>query len=354
MADKPAQERTEKATPRRRQEARKEGKVARSQELSSIAILMFGIGSMYFILPSTMEHLGELATWVFAHAAEHTVTASTLTLYFKQAMMTFAVSVGPIILILTVIGLASNMLQVGLLFTPKPLEPNLDKLNVVKGLGRLFSVRSLFEFCKDVVKLALIGTVGYFAVRSEMRSVVLLPDMSVAQITGFIGAGAFRVALKCSLMLAVLAAIDYAYQRWEYEKSIRMTKQEIKEEMKNTEGNPQIKARIRQMQRDAAFRRMMSDVPKADVVVTNPTHIAVALRYDIEKMDAPRVVAKGQRLIAERIKEIAMENDVPVIESRPLAQALYKACDVGMQIPASLFRAVAEVLAYVYRTKGTI
>jgi flagellar biosynthetic protein FlhB len=352
VAEKPAQERTEKATPRRRQEARKEGKVARSQELSSIAILMFGLGSMYFIFPSTVGHLRELATWVFANAAAHNLTATNLGLYVKHVMTTFAIAVGPILLILSVIGLAANLLQVGVLFTPKPLEPKLDKLNVVRGLARLFSVRSLFELCKDVVKLSLIGIVGYFAVKSEMQHVQLLPDMSVAQITGFLGAGAFRVALKCSLMLAVLAIFDYAFQRWEYEKSIRMTKQEVKEEMKNTEGNPQIKTRIRQVQRDVAFRRMMSDVPKADVVVTNPTHIAVALKYDLDKMDAPRVVAKGQRLIAERIKEIAEESGVPVVENRPLAQALYKACEVGMQIPASLFRAVAEVLAYVYRLKG--
>jgi flagellar biosynthetic protein FlhB len=210
----------------------------------------------------------------------------------------------------------------------------------------------LFELCKNIVKISLIGIVGYYAVESEMQHVALLPDMSVGQIMGFIGAAAFRVALKCSLMLVALAILDYAYQRWEFEKSIRMTKQEIKEEMKNTEGNPQIKSRIRQVQRDVAFRRMMSDVPKADVVVTNPTQIAVALKYDMEEMEAPEVVAKGQRLIAERIKEIAKENDIPIVENKPLARALFKACDVGMQIPANLFRAVAEVLAYVYKLNG--
>ncbi len=352
MADKPAQERTEKATPRRRQEARKEGKVARSQELSSIAILMFGIGSMYFILPSTIGHIKELATWIFSNATEHSITATSFPLYFKYVMMTFVTAVGPIVLILAVIGLAANLLQVGILFSTKSIEPKLDKLNVVKGLGRLFSVKSLFELCKNVIKLSLIGIVGYYAVKSEMQFVPLLPDMSVAQIMGFMGGAAFRVALKCSLMLVVLAILDYAYQKWEYEKSIRMSKQEIKEEMKNTEGNPQIKSRIRQIQRDAAFRRMMSAVPKADIVVTNPTHVAVALKYDIDAMDAPKVVAKGQRLIAERIKEIAQENDIPIVENKPLARALFKACDVGMQIPANLFRAVAEVLAYVYKLKG--
>lgn len=352
MPDKPAQERTERATPKRRQEARKEGKVAKSQEISSIAILMFGIGSMYFIMPSTLGHLRNLATWVFSNAAEHSITAVNFSLYFKYFLTTFAIAVGPILMVLAFVALASNLFQVGILFTTKPLEPKLDKLNVIKGLGKLLSVRSLFDLAKNVVKLSLIGIVGYYAVKAEMQFVPILPDLSVAQIMGFMGGAAFRVALKCCLMLVILAVLDYAYQKWDYEKSIRMTKQEIKEEMKNTEGNPQIKSRIRQIQRDVAFRRMMTDVPKADVVVTNPTHVAVALQYNPDTMDSPKVLAKGQRLIAERIKEIAEENDIPIVENKPLARALFKACEVGMLIPASLFRAVAEVLAYVYTVKG--
>lgn len=352
MADKPAQEKTEPATPKRRLEARKEGKTAKSQELSSIAILLVGIGSMYFILPSSIEQFKEFAVWLLANASHHTVTAANFTLYFKEAITVFVVAVGPILLILSVIGLVANFLQVGFVVSTKPLEPKLDKLDVIKGLGKLVSTKSLFELAKDTFKLLLIGVVGYYAVSSEMKNVTLLPDMAIGQILSFIGSAMFRVAVKCCLMLIVLAVIDYAFQKYQFEKSIRMTKQEIKEEMKNTEGNPQVKGKIRQLQRDAAYRRMMSDVPKADVVVTNPTHIAVALMYDRESMDAPVVVAKGERLLAERIKEVARENEVPVVENKPLARALFKACDIGMQIPASLFRAVAEVLAYVYRLKG--
>lgn len=315
---------------------------------------MFGFGSMYFILPSTLDHIRELATWIFSNATEHVVTASNFTLYFKHVMLTFVIAVGPIMLVLMIVALGANLAQVGILFTSKPLEPKLDKLNVVKGMGRLVSKKALFDLSRDVFKLSLIGLIGYLAVTAEMKFVPLLPEMSISQIIGFLGSAAFRVALKCCLMLIILAVIDYAYQKWEYEKSIKMTKQEIKEEMKNTEGNPQVKGRIRQVQRDAAFRRMMSDVPKADVVVTNPTHIAVALQYDTESMDAPRVLAKGQRLIAERIKEIAEEHGILIVENKPLARALFKACEVGQQIPASLFRAVAEVLAYVYKLKGKL
>ena len=352
MPEQSAQEKTEPATPRRRREARKEGQTAKSEELSSIAILLFGIGTMYFVLPFTIDHIKELAIWLFANAAEHTVTAANFTLYFKHVLTTFAIAVGPIVLVLVIIGTGVNLAQVGVMVTAKPLEPKFDKLNVFKGVAKLFSAKSLFELVKDVFKLILIGIVGYCAIASEVKYTVLLPDISVAQILGFFGASVFRVAVKCSLMLIVLAVIDYAFQKFQFEKSIRMSKQEIKDELKHTEGDPQIKGRIRQVQREIARKRMMSDVPKADVVVTNPTRIAVALRYDTDTMDAPTVTAKGERLIAERIKEIAEENDIPIVENKPLARALFKACDVGMQIPASMFRAVAEVLAYVYRLKG--
>jgi flagellar biosynthetic protein FlhB len=352
VAEQPAQERTEQATPRRREEARREGKVARSQELSSMLILFCGVTAMYFVMPSTINRLGEFSVWIFESAAQHAVSATSFTTYFTHAMTTFALATGPIVLVVAIVGLGVNLAQVGLIITAKPLEPNLDKLNFAKGIQKLISTRTVYELAKDILKLALIGVVGYYAVMSEMKSVPALADMSVPQILSFSGAAMFRVAIKCCLILAVLSIIDYAYQKWDYEKSLRMSRQEIKEEMKNTEGDPAIKARIRQIQRQAAFSRMMGDVPKADVVVTNPTHIAIALRYDVETMSAPTVIAKGQRLVAERIKEIATEHEIPIVENKPLAQALFKACEIGTEIPSSLFRAVAEVLAYVYRLKG--
>jgi flagellar biosynthetic protein FlhB len=236
VPDQPAQERTEPATPRRRREARKEGKVAKSQELSSLLILLFGIITMYFVLPSSAKHIEDLSRYLFANAAQNAVTASSLSIFFQQAMSTFAVATGPIVLVLVVIGVVANVLQVGFVVSAKPLEPKLEKLNFVKGVAKLFSGRSLFELGKDVVKLALIAAVAYYAVSSEMSALNQLPDMTEGQILAFVCGAMFRVAIKCSLMLAVLAAADYAFQKHDFEKSIRMTKQEIKEEMKNTEG----------------------------------------------------------------------------------------------------------------------
>ena len=354
MADKPAQERTEKATPRKRAEARKEGKVARSQDLSSMAILVFGIAALYFLLPNSLEQIQGFAKFIFANATSHSISATNFTLYFKTALTTFAVAIGPILLLLAVIGVAINLMQVGFLFTAKPLEPKLDKLDIVQGMTKLVSVRSLFELFKNVAKLAVIGIVAVYAVKAELDTVPVLPDLSVSQILGMFGAAAFRVAIKCSIALVVIAVIDYAFQKWEFEKQLRMTKQEIKEEGKDTEGNPQIKGKIRQLQREQSMRRMMADVKKADVVVTNPTEYAVAIQYDSDAMDAPTVIAKGQRLVAKHIKELAKEHDVPIVENKPLARALFKACEVGAQIPPKFFKAVAEVLAYVYRLKGKV
>lgn len=354
MADKPAQERTEKATPRKRAEARKEGKVARSQDLSSMAILVFGIAALYFILPSSLDKIESFARFMFANAGSHSISATNFTLYFRTALTTFAVSIGPILLLLATIGVAINLLQVGFMFTTKPIEPKLDKLDVVQGLVKLVSLRSLFELLKNVAKLAVIGLVAFFAVKSELDTVPILPDLSVSQILGTFGAAAFRVAIKCSIALIVIAVIDYAFQKWEFEKQLRMTKQEIKEEGKDTEGNPQIKGKIKQLQREQSMRRMMADIKKADVVVTNPTEFAVAIQYDSDTMDAPTVIAKGQRLVAKRIKELAKEYEIPIVENKPLARALFKTCEVGMQIPPKFFKAVAEVLAYVYKLKGRV
>jgi flagellar biosynthetic protein FlhB len=205
---------------------------------------------------------------------------------------------------------------------------------------------------RDFLKLMAIGVVGYFAITHEFKNVVPLADSEVSSIISFIGSAAFRVVIKLCLAFIVIAFADYAFQKYDYEKQLKMSKQEIKDEMKKYEGSPETKSRIRRVQREMAQARMMGEVPQADVVVTNPTHIAVALKYDADEMDAPTVVAKGQRLIAEKIKSIAKENDVPIVENKPLARSLYEAVEVGMTIPAKLYKAVAEVLAYVYKLKG--
>ena len=352
MSKDSAQEKTEKATPRKKKDARKEGKVARSQETSSLAIILFGAIGMYFIMPGSISRLADFAKHMYANSTNLVITNENFTALFTNTLGTFALTVGPIFAVLAVIAFGVSFMQVGPLLSIKAITPKMDKLNVVKGVTNLFSAKSLFQLFRDVLKLSIIGLVGYYAITTEFENVIPLADSDVVGILSFIGKAVFRVVIKISMVMIIIAILDFAYQRFDYEKSLRMSKQEIKEEMKNYEGSPELRAHVRRTQREMAMARMMQDVPQADVVVTNPTHLAVALRYDSDTMSAPTVLAKGQRLIAERIKEIAKEHDVPIVENKPLARALFKAVDIGMTVPAKLYKAVAEVLAYVYRLKG--
>jgi flagellar biosynthetic protein FlhB len=354
MAEENFQERTEKATPRRRQKAREEGRVAKSAELNSAVIVMVGFFVLFVLGPTLAGQLRDMMIRVMGNAPSIAAADPTFAKVFGDSMLDFFGVVGPFFTVMVVIGLASNVSQVGFHISSKSLEPKFERLNVASGLKRLVSLRSLVNLFRDTTKLLIIGVVGFFAIASEFESTFLLPDMSVPQVAATLGQAALRVALKIGAAMLVLAILDYAYQKYEFEKSIKMSKQEIKDELKDTEGSPQMKARVRQIQRETARRRMMAEVPEADVVVTNPTHLAVALKYDSAKGSAPMVVAKGERLIAQRIKEIALEHNVPVIEDKPLARALFKMCDVGQAIPAQLYRAVAEILAFVYRLKGKV
>ena len=351
MAEEQFQERTEKATPRRREKAREEGRVARSQELNSAAILSLGVLVLYFLGPTLVTQLKEFMTYSFSEAPLISVTNDSLLAIFSSKVWTFFVIIAPIFAILAVVAYGVNVVQVGVMFTTKPLEPKADKLNIASGLKRMFSARSLFTLVRDVLKLALISFVGYKAVTANIDGFFLLSDNSVSVFAGAMGKTALMTTLQISAVILILAILDYAYQKYDFEKNIRMSKQDIRDEFKNSEGSPQIKSRVRQIQREMSRKRMMQEIPKADVVVTNPTHLAVALKYNPEEMEAPLVVAKGERLVAQRIKEIAAEHDIPVVENKPLARALFQMCDIGSHVPAKLFRAVAEVLAYVYRIK---
>jgi flagellar biosynthetic protein FlhB len=264
--------------------------------------------------------------------------------------MVFLKTALPVMMIIAIISLAANLLQVGFVFSFEPLMPQLDRINPISGFQRLFSLRSLVELVKSLCKIAIIG---YFVYRFIAREIVQVPQLISADLADSLRVSSGLIvdlALEIGAVILVLAALDYFYQWWEHTKSLKMSKQEVKEEFKQTEGNPQIKGKIKERQRAMAMRRMMQEVPKATAVITNPTHFAVAIRYD-KSMSAPEVVAKGQDFLAERIKQVARENRVTVVENKPLARALYATVEVGETIPQELYQAVAEVLAYVFRLK---
>ncbi len=345
------QEKTEEATPRHREESRKKGQVAQSVELNSAVLIFFCFLILSFLAPYLYGQFSCFMTMTLSNAGSAQITMTSFYSLFVFWMISFAKMVVPIVLGLVVVALLVNLAQVGVVFSAEPISPKLDKLNVAKGLKRILSKRSLFNLVRDLVKLVIVGYVSYVTIKSEMHSYVPLADKDVWQILVFASKMVFRVAMRTAIALIFLAILDYAFQKWEFEKGLRMTRHQVKEELKLSEGDPLVRSRIRRIQKEMARRRMMKEVPKADVVVTNPTSIAVALKYDTQTMSAPTVLAKGQRLLAEKIREIAIEHDIPIVEDRPLAQAVYKAVEVGMEIPAALYRAVAEILAYVYSIK---
>lgn len=285
------------------------------------------------------------------HYTEFSVeTVHVFLWYMFQRLMILLL---PLMLIVIVAGLAGNISQNGFMLVGASLTPKFNKLNPLTGIKRLFSLRSLVELVKSIFKLIIIGSVAYIMLRGEMDQMPGLIELEVQQILAIIGQIAMKLAFYTCLVLILLAGLDMAYQIWQHERELRMTKQEVKDEFKQREGDPAVRSRIRSVQREMAMRRMMEDVPDATVVITNPTHLAVAVKFE-RHMDAPRVVAKGAGYIAEKIKEIAGQHDVPIIEQKPLARALFKDVEIGQFIPVDLYHAVAEILAYVYRLKGLI
>jgi flagellar biosynthetic protein FlhB len=264
----------------------------------------------------------------------------------------FFKTVGPVLACVFLAAVFVNVVQVGFLMAPKRIKPDLKKISPLNGFKRWFSMHTLVEAAKNIGKLLVVGAVAYFTVRAAWPDLPKLADMDTAGIVLAILAVCFDIFWRSVLAMAVLAFLDWAYQKWEFEKNLKMSKQEVKDEYKQTEGDPRVRARIRSIQREQAKKRMMAGIPNADVVVTNPVHLAVALAYHMGEMDAPEVVAKGANRVAEKIKEIARQNGIPIIEDKPLAQALYKAVEVGQAIPADLYEATATILAHVYRLKN--
>ena len=355
MAEESFQEKSEPATGKRKDDSRRKGKVAKSVELNSAVILVFGLTILYLGGAMFASQLATIARSSFMGAASVHLTAAEVHRFVTEGLWNLGIVLLPILAGLTLVGLAANFLQVGFLFTLEPLELNFAKMNPLTGIQRvLISRRSMIELAKSFLKITLVGLVAYSSLSGLTEESMSLMDGDVASVLGYMTHAGLMVGIKVGLAFLVLAAADYLFQRFEFERELRMTKQEVKEEMKSQEGDPLIKSRIRSVQKQIAYKRMMQEVPKADVVITNPTHLAIAIKYEAGLMTAPRVVAKGAELIAQRIKEIANEHGVPMVEDRALAQALYKSVDIGEFIPEKLFQAVAQVLAYIYRLKNMI
>ena len=342
-------EKTEEPTAKKRADARKKGQVGRSQELNTAFVLLVGFFTLKLLWDSIYLSIASYTTYVFTNLNQSVDTENIIHI-FIGIIVVLAKTAFPVMFAIMLIGLAINFFQVGLTFNTESIEFKLDKLNPINGFGRIFSKRSLVELAKSFFKILVIG---FFLYRFIHEQILAMPQFMFFDLTTSLALVAeiiFQMAFIVIGVIMIMALMDYGYQKWQTTQDLKMTKQEVKDEMKQSEGDPQIKGKIRQKQRQMAMARMMKEVPKADVIVTNPTHYAIALSYQ-QGMSAPLVVAKGQDLVAQRIKEIAREARVPIIENKPLARAIYAAVQIGDAIPQELYQAVAEVLAYVYRLK---
>ncbi len=350
MAEESGQERTEQATSKRRQDFREKGQVAQSREVGTAALLTMSLLLWVFYAKSFWLELEHIYGRFLRLLSDFEVTSlSVMNLAWTLGLL-MAKLLWPVFLLTLVVGFFASFLQVGPLFSTKVFQPDLNKFNPITGMSKFVSKRSAVELVKSLAKVSLIGFVAYKTVAGEFDQALTLSLLETRQSLIFLAHVAFLVLAKSCGIIIVLAVIDYSFTRYEMEEKMKMTKQEVKEEHKDTEGNPQIKSRIRSMQVQMARRRMMAEVPKADVIITNPTHLSIALAYRRDEMNAPQIVAKGADHLAFRIREIAREHHVPMVENKPVARALYKQ-EVGEEIPEDMFTAVAEILAYVYGLK---
>ena len=342
-------EKTEEPTAKKKSDARNKGQVAKSQELNAAFVLFVGFWAMKILGENIYNEIAGYTTYILGHL-NTTVDTETVMRIFLSIVMILVKTAFPIMVAIMVIGLAINIVQVGWNFTTEPLGFDLNKLNPISGFGRIFSKRSLVELLKSLFKILIIGLFLYENLMDEILHMPKLIYLDLAASMTQIADIIFMMAFKICAIFFAMAILDYMYQKWDHNEQLKMTKQEVKEEFKQMEGDPQIKGKIKQKQREMAMSRMMREVPKADVIVTNPTHFAVALRY-ADGMRAPEVIAKGQDLVALKIKDIAREAGVVIVENKPLARALFASVEIGGTVPPELYKAVAEVLAYVYHLK---
>lgn len=349
-----AGEKTEKATPKKKKEARNKGQVAKSAELSP-ALIILSIFLLFTIFGSLVaDGLKEAFVLTLSEFSAWEITVDNVYVVFIQLLWLCAKFLLPIFGVVVIVGLIANYLQVGFLLTGEPLKMKLERLDPIKGFKRIISMRALVELVKSLLKITIVSTIVFLVLWGEKDKLLLLSKYTISDMLSFVGGLTLKLGIYVAILLALLAFFDYLYQRYEHNKNLRMSKQDIKDEYKTTEGDPLIKSKVRERQKQMAMRRMMQEVPTADVVITNPTHYSIAIKYEAGKMSAPIVIAKGQDYIALKIREVATANRITLIENKPLARALYQRVEIGESIPEDLFKAVAEVLAYVYRLKGAM
>lgn len=345
------QEKTEPATPKKREKAREEGDVAKSAEMPSVFVLMASMVILWLTAAPISHRFERLFREFFTFSSVPDITIKTLMDYAMVFTGSFFLILLPLMVSVVAMGLLVNVVMVGFVISPKAIFPKLQRIDPISGFANRFSMHAVGELIKSLFKLAIIIYVTWVIVRGQLKTIPTLYDESALRIFLFMGKIAFKIVLAATIPMVAVALADYLFQRWRFEEKLKMTRQEVKEEHKEMEGDPLVKSRIRNLQIEASRKRMMHEVPDADVVVTNPTHLSVAVVYKVGEMTAPKVVAKGAGKIAMRIREIARENDVPLVENKPLARNLYKQVEIGQEIPDDVYQAVAELLAYVYRLK---
>lgn len=344
-------DKTEKATPKRKREAREKGQIFKSVEVNTALTMLVMFGVLSIFGQTIVENIKKLLRYFFTMDAPDHFTVAAVSKLFIDAVWMFFGIIAPILIAAFLAAVVSNVIQSGFVFTTKALAPKFDRINPLSGFKRIFSTRTLLDLVKAIIKIAILGFVAYNEFEGHMEDFKGLMGQDVVTAVAESVDIIISVAFNLAIAFAIFAPFDYIYQRWKYNKDLMMTKQEVKDEYKLTEGNPQIKGRIAQKQRQMSRMRMVQAVTDADVVITNPTHYAVALEYKEGKNTAPIVVAKGKDYLAQKIKEKAKEENVEIVENKPLAQALYFFCEVGDEVPEDMYKAVAEVLAYVYRMK---
>jgi flagellar biosynthesis protein FlhB len=345
-------QRTEEPTQRKLDDARKQGQVANSREINHWFMILAASIVVMALAPAFIRQIAKAMTRFFEMPDLLPVDEGGLHHVLGQLVGDLGFAFLPIFLIFLIAAVAPSLLQTGFLISIERIEPKLEKISVLKGFKRLFSLRSIAEFGKGILKITVVGAVATALLMPHMEKIYQMQSLAIPDLMIVIQDLTLRLLLGVLAIMSVVAAVDYLYQRFEFMKSMRMSRQEVRDEMKQSEGDPMIKGRLRQIRMERARRRMMSNVPKADVIITNPTHFAVALTYKPEEMAAPRLVAKGADLVAQRIRAVAEEHHIPVVENPPLARALFAAVELDQEIPAEHYRAVAEIISYVFKLKG--